>query len=254
MCSIFAKEIKIYLRKPLSFIFIAAFFMATAFIFINNVVIGSFSMEGIVGNTNIQDLFKQLPNFIWVLIPILSVGLIPDEKTNSTDRLLAASPISSCEIVIGKYLAALLVYVVGLISTLLFTIIMISHAKTEFMYVFNSYFAMLMYGSGILAMGLFFGAALKNSLAGAAATFGTMFFMNQITMLKMIENFSEETGEAASFLPAWLIKVVDFFAINDKYAAFFGSSVSPMGFVYFLSLTVVFLLLACITVEKRSCN
>ena len=232
--SICLKEVKSYFKKPTALIFIGIFFMSAAFRFVESLVMGS---------TDIQALFSQYAGYIWVLLPILSVSLIPDEISAGTDRLLFTSPGSCFEIVFGKFLASLIVFTVGLISTILFTLVFIIHAKPGFMLVLNTYFALFMYGSAILAIGLFFGSALKNTVAGLAASFGLIIFMNQITVLKMITEF-----------PQWLGKIVDFLSINDKYNAFFGTLVSPEAFVYFFSLTVIFLLLSALTVRKRSSN
>ena len=228
------KELKLYFRKPTAFIFFGVFFMSAAFRFIENML--NF-------NADIQSLFSQYSGFLWIVIPLLSVGLIPAEKCTKTDRLLATSPISSCGIVFGKYLASLIVFTIALLSTILFTIIFIIHAKPEFMIILNSYFALFMYGSAILSIGLFFGAVLKNTALGMLATTGFLVFTNQIPMLKMIENF-----------PVWLSKIVSFLAVNEKYNAFFGAQVSPEAFVYFLSLTVIFLISTVMAVENKKCN
>jgi len=228
------KELKLYFRKPTAFIFFGAFFLAAAFRFIESMLMQS---------SDIANLFSQYSGYLWIVIPVLSIGLIPDEKNTNTDRLLASSSVSACAVVLGKFLASLIIFTLGLISTLFFSVIFMVTSKPEFMIVLNSYFALFMYGSAILAMGLFFGAVVKNVYGGLMATFGLLVFMNQITMLKMIENF-----------PKWLEQIVNFFSINDKYHAFFQAQVSPEPFIYFLSLTVIFLLSAVISVECKKSN
>ena len=232
MINICMKELKLYFKKPLAYVFIGVFFMATAFRFVENMILG---------NPDIQNLFSQFAGFLWVLIPILSAGLFAYEKENGTDRFLFTAPISSFGIVFGKYLAALIVYVKALILTFLFTLVFIMHTKPDFMVVLNAYFAMFMYGSAVLAIGLFFGSVMKDRLASITLSIGLLIFMNQIAMLKLIEN-----------LPKWLDKTVDFFAISSKYSAFFGSSVTPEAFVYFLSLAAIFILATVIAVENKS--
>ena len=234
MVNIFIKELKLFIKKPLGLVFIGVFFLAASAVFVTNMLMGV---------TDIRNLFSQYSGFLWFLIPILSVGLLNYEKKNSTDRLLFTSPLSTLSIVLGKYLASLAIFLVAILTTFFFTPVFIAHSKPGFMLVLNSYFALFMYGSAILAMGLFFGSLLKSSAGGLLATSGLLIFSSQLGLLKSIEN-----------LPEWLGKIMDLFFINGKYNLFFEDLVSPEAFVYFLSLAVIFVFLSCITADKRSSN
>ena len=129
--TIFLKEMKIYLVTPIASVMGSMFLLLQGFIFASYARdISRKSIEMMnnfrQGGTPFIDLHLLLftPTLIWTLfillliVPVLTMRLLSEEKKLKTDELLLTSPITIGEIIIAKYLAALFIFSILLILTL----------------------------------------------------------------------------------------------------------------------------------------
>ena len=96
MGAIFRREVLSYFTSPIGYIFLAVFYAASAVIFSTN------SLN--TGTTSLDNFFAQLMIILIVLIPILTMRTMSEEKRNKTDQCLLTSPVSLMGIVAGKFL------------------------------------------------------------------------------------------------------------------------------------------------------
>ena len=121
--AIVKKELQSYFFSPVAYIVFSAFLL----------VLGYFFWVFIL-SSQIASLTPMLSNAAFVLLiasPVLTMRLISEEKKNKTIELLLTSPISPTEIIIGKYIASLLLYCILFLITLEFPFI-IYHYSPEF--------------------------------------------------------------------------------------------------------------------------
>ena len=111
MQAIYKRELKSYFTSMTGYVFIA-FFVAIIglFFYANNLI---------SGNPNFGFVLYNVSFLFMLLVPILTMRIMAEEKKQKTDQLLLTSPVAPGQIVFGKYLAVLSIYVIviAIIST-----------------------------------------------------------------------------------------------------------------------------------------
>ena len=124
MGAVFKREVNAYFNSLIGYIFLAAFFASSGILFgITSVTQNP--QDGLLYlTTDMSSMFSVLFIVLLVLIPILTMRTLSEDKRNKTDPLLLTSPISLTSLVMGKFLASLLIYVLGVGMTLVYAIVL----------------------------------------------------------------------------------------------------------------------------------
>jgi ABC-2 type transport system permease protein len=104
-------------------------------------------------------------------LPGLSMRLLAEDKKSGTAELLFTSPITTFEIVIGKYLGSLALYGLILLMTLPMPAFLVANAQPEVGALLAAYLGLFLYGAVILAAGLFASALTENQLIALVVTY-----------------------------------------------------------------------------------
>jgi ABC-2 type transport system permease protein len=110
------------------------------------------------------------------LTPMLTMRLFAEEKRQGTMELLGTCPITSLEIVLGKFLAALGVFGLMLLTSLLNFALVWYYAPTkpEWKPILTGSLALLLIGGCFIAVGTFVSTLTKNQIVASAVTFGAL--------------------------------------------------------------------------------
>src|SRR5512140_2289555 len=107
---IFRRETAAYFDSPIAYIFAIVFLVLTCGIFMNDFFL--------VSLVQMDSYFEFLPYVLIVFVPTLSMRLWAEDRKHNTYELLMTLPLTPLEIILGKYLAALFVFVVVLLGSL----------------------------------------------------------------------------------------------------------------------------------------
>jgi ABC-2 type transport system permease protein len=171
MLAIFRRELKAYFTSPIGFVFVGFFILiAGVFFAISNLLSGNPSYTGVLSNLTFIFLF---------LVPILTMRLISEETRQKTDQLLITSPIGITGIVIGKYFAAVGVFLLTLLITVIYPVIMsfFSLLGLAWWEILGGYLGFFLLGSAFIAVGLFFSSLTDNQLIAAVETFAALLLI-----------------------------------------------------------------------------
>ncbi|MGA2975718.1 MAG: ABC transporter permease [Spirochaetia bacterium] len=171
MLAVFRRELKAYFTSPIGFVFVGFFILiAGVFFAISNLLSGNPSFTGVLSNLTFIFLF---------LVPILTMRLLSEETRQKTDQLLITSPLSITGIVLGKYLAAVGVFVITLLITVLFPVIMSFYALLGLAWweILGGYIGFLLMGCAFISVGLFFSSLTDNQLIAAVETFAALLLI-----------------------------------------------------------------------------
>ena len=105
-----------------------------------------------------------------VIVPILTMRVIAEERKQKTDQLLYSLPISTTEVIMGKYLALLLVYLIPLCIISLYPLIFSRFGDVYLPTSYGSIFAFFLLGAALISIGLFISSLTDNQ--GFAAGIG----------------------------------------------------------------------------------
>ena len=106
-----------------------------------------------------------------MVVPALTMRVFSEEFASSTIELLATSPVSTAEIVIGKYLGALGVVGVMLLLTIQYPLGLLQWGKPDLGALAGGYLGLFLLSSALLAMGLWFSSLTRNQLVALMLTF-----------------------------------------------------------------------------------
>ncbi|GHU03930.1 hypothetical protein FACS1894147_08470 [Spirochaetia bacterium] len=163
MIAILKREFRSYFSSPMGFIYMGFFllFMGIFFAMIN-LMNGSAQFSGFLGNMLFIYLFA---------IPMLTMRLFSEERRQKTDQLLLTSPVSVAEIVLGKFLAAFLVFTLTLAVTILYAIVIAVFGELAVAETIGSYVGFLFLGASYISLGVFISAATEHQITAAMITF-----------------------------------------------------------------------------------
>ena len=168
MTAVFKHELRAYLHSFVTYLFCAFLLIFTG--------IGAmlYNIQSAVAN------FEYVLQFICivtvVILPILTMRIISDEKKQRTDKLLYSLPISTSDIVLGKYLAVLLVFLVPMLIIAVYPLIFKQFGDV---YLLTSYGAMLAFflmGAAMIAIGMFISSLTENQGIAAGITIPILLF------------------------------------------------------------------------------
>jgi ABC-2 type transport system permease protein len=116
--------------------------------------------------------------FIYLFaIPLLTMRLFSEEKRQKTDQLLLTSPVSIPGIVLGKFFAAFSIYLMTLLVTLMYVIVIVIFGDLAVWETIGSYVGFIFLGASYICVGVFISAGTENQLTAALVTFFSLMMI-----------------------------------------------------------------------------
>lgn len=242
MTAIYKREVKSYLTSMIGYVFI--FFI----LLLEGIYFTAYNLQGaypIFGST-----LSAIAFIFLILIPILTMKSIAEERKQKTDQLLLTAPVSVGEVVVGKYLALITVYMIPMAIISLYPLIMMKYGTVSVPMTYTAILGFVLLGLAQIAMGVFFSSITENPVIAAVITFIALFLCY---MMEGIISLIPGTVMASAF-GGIIEKVLNMFNIVSHFDNFTGGILDLQGVVYYLSVIVVFLFLSVQTITKRRWN
>src|SRR5690606_25355348 len=112
-----------------------------------------------------------------IVVPILTMRLLSEESRQKTDQLLLTSPLSVTGMVLGKYFAAVGVFLITLLITCIYPIILSFFGTIAVWEIVGGYVGFFLLGSAFIAVGLFVSSMTDNQVIAAVVTFSALLFL-----------------------------------------------------------------------------
>ena len=234
---VFRRELAEYVRSALGYVVVAAVLLLAGLLFYAQ-ALGPAAGERLSGEVLAQ-FFYTMSGLVAIAAVVLSIRLIAEERQAGTLVLLNTSPVREWEVVLGKFLSALVF--LGAITMVSFylPLLVIVHGKVSLGQVFVGYLGLLLIGSACLAIGLFATSLTRHQLVAAvvgSALTGTMFLFWQLSLV----------------LDPPLSRIFAGLAIHARHFQGFQVGILHVrDVVYYLAVTYFFLLLAIKTMEVK---
>lgn len=130
-----------------------------------------------------------------VIIPVLTMRSIAEEKRQKTDQLLYSLPLKTSDIVMGKYIAMLTMYLAPLLIVAIYPLIFAQYGEVYLLTAYGSLFAFFMLGAALIAVGMFISSLTDNQ--GFAAGISIALFLFNYFSVTLAENISSTSFGAA---------------------------------------------------------
>ena len=194
---IWRKELRSYFVSPIAYLLLTMFAAVSAFffwIFLRGFVEYGMEMqmrgEMFPMNINEQVIRPLLSNASVIglfFIPMITMRLFAEEKRTGTIELLATSPVSDAEIIIGKWLAAMTLYACMLLFTALNFAFLFKYGNPDWKPLAIGYLGLLLQAGGLLAIGTFISTLTRNQIVAGGATFGVCLLLWVISSVSDFE-------------------------------------------------------------------
>jgi len=190
MWSIVKKEIRSYFSSPVAYVVLFAFTLIFGWMFYNLIMwFNSQAMQMAqnpyyaqqinINQRVFSPLFGNMSLILVFLAPLMTMRLLAEEKKSGTDELLYTSPITVGQIVLGKYLAALILLAVMLGLTALLSVFVFAWGNPELAPWLTGYLGLFLMGSACIGIGLFYSSLTENQIVAGILTLLTLllFFL-----------------------------------------------------------------------------
>ncbi|MCM1122407.1 MAG: Gldg family protein [Eubacterium sp.] len=230
MKAIYKKEMRSFFYAPAGYVCVAAIVALYGFFYYQVMMTGS--------SAYVTAVNSMLFSFGMMLIPILTMRSMAEEKKNRTDQALLTAPVEGASIVIGKFLACFSVFTFASLLGLLPAVAMSTFATPPWGLIAGNFVGTLCYGAAMTAIGVFLSSLTANQMIAAVSTFAAAMFLM----------YMDAVATAVSIdLLAELVRAVSFYA---RYAELTRGMFSIPSIVYFVGVTVFFLYLTMVRMES----
>ena len=220
MIAVFKHELRLFFHSLMAYVF-GAFLLV--FIGIGAML---YNLQAAVSNFEYVLSFSSLV-FV-VIVPILTMRMLAEEKKQKTDQLIYSLPITTTQVILGKYFSLLVVFLIPMLLISVYPLIFAQYGDVYLLTAYASLFAFFMMGAALLAVGLFISSLTENQ--GFAAGLGIAFILFNYFSVQLSESVSATSGGsmiALLVLIPLLGVVIHFVTRNDTLAM--GVSAVLMG-------------------------
>ena len=229
--AVFLKEIRTLIRSPLLYVLGAVFLGLSGYLFYTDVLYFDLLNQDKVGLTQglWQRFFEDLRLCVLVVTPVLAARLFTEERRLGTMELLLTYPVTEVEVVGGKFLSLLALFVPLLAVTVLYPLALARAWPVAPWPLVATYLGTALLSIMCLSCGMFCSALATQQSSAALGAFGVLFLFWFLTW-----------NEAAS--GPVLLAVLRRLSLFDRFYDFTRGTVQSRDVVYFLVVTVLFLL------------
>jgi ABC-2 type transport system permease protein len=154
-----------------------------------------------------------------VIVPVLTMRVIAEEKKQRTDQLLYSLPLTTTQVIVGKYLALLVVYILPLCIVSFYPLIFAQFGDVYLLTAYGSIVAFFLLGAALIAVGVFISSLTDNQ--GFAAGIGIaliLFNYYSVSLAEYISSSSKGTMIALWVIGILLGVVIHLLTKNDNLA------------------------------------
>ena len=243
------RDLGSFFNSPIFYVITTVFLIIYSYIFVN--ILSFFSMQsmqsgqlqqmGIALNVNemvIEPSFQNMAVVLLLIIPIVTMRSFAEEKKSKTFRLLLSSPVHLKEIILGKFLACMIVVTL---------MVLISSYSIGFLFmigepdvgpVLTGYLGILLTAGCYVSVGIFASSLTENQIVAAVVTFGFSLFMWVIGWGAQTANST--TGQ-----------VLEYLSIIEHMDRFLKGMIETSDLAYYLSFIIFGLFLCYRTLDSN---
>lgn len=177
LLALFNKELNSYFVSPMAYIFTMIF-----------LIIAGYFFWVILLDTRqaaMRDTFSVIGSVLLFVTPMLTMRLLAEERKAGTIELLYTSPLSSAQIVVGKFMAAWTIYTIMFAFTLSYPVILFALGRPEVMPLITGYGGLILMAGCYTAVGLFASSLTENQLIAGIISFALLLAFLVIDWLKI---------------------------------------------------------------------
>ena len=240
MLALFRKELTLFFSSLIGYIAIGLFLIANGlFIW----VLPEFSVLE-YGYASLDQLFSLAPFIFLILIPAITMRSFAEERKAGTIEILSTKPLTDMDIVMGKYLAGLVLVVFSILPTLLYVYsvesLTMSGASIDWGGTWGSYIGLILLGGAYLAIGIFASAVTDNQIV--AFVLGLFLCFTFYQLIDFLRDFD---------FGGLVDQIMEGISIQSHYRSLSRGVIDTRDVIYFLSFITAFLYATKTLIQSR---
>lgn len=242
MLAIYKRELRAYFKSPIGYIFIGLCVLVAAIFFtVINLAVGYTDMSAFFSNVSVVYI---------IVIPILTMRSLAEERKNRTDQLLMTAPVQTSQIVMGKFFAAVTVLLITCVVMLIFPLILRIYGNVALGEICIGYLGLFLLGTLFVSIGIFMSSLTENQVVAAVSTGAVLLLLWFMSAFSGQIASAFTTGFMAK-LASMIANLLNFFAVTTRFQDFTMGVLNFVPIFYFVSIAFLFVFLSSRVVERR---
>ncbi|NSW90027.1 MAG: ABC transporter permease [Firmicutes bacterium] len=229
MQAVFWKEVKSYFYSPVAYVLIGMFILISSIIFWPNLI-------GMYGEFNGN--LASMGYILIFIVPILTMRILAEDRKNGTEVILLTSPVNLMGIVLGKYFAAVFVFLVMVLISFIYPIILFAFGASLTPPLVGGYVGFILLGASFISVGVFASALTENQVIAAIISFVGLLIM------WIADGIGGMVG-------GFIAKILYWFSLLSRYEDFNRGVLNLSSIIYYLSFISVFMFITIMVIERR---
>lgn len=231
MFAIYRREMQSYFYTSAAYVFLGVFLsLGSIFFGVTNLAARS---------SNLLALLAEL-SYLWMLLsPLLTMRLIAGERQRNTEQMLLASPCSMSGIIMGKYLAACSVLLIGVFCSLMYPCVVAVYGRLYIEETAVGYLGLILQGCAFIALDLFVSCFAKTQVTAVVLGIGVNLLVWMSDVL------------ASAVTTRQISQALNFISLYQRFAPFVRGQLSLSNGMFYLLFIAVMIFLSVRALDAR---
>lgn len=244
MLTLGRRELSAYFYSPMAYVITFLFLLMVGGIFLWGVRIPFLKIDikpvFVTGaESTLRPLFDVLAYGLVVVVPLLTMRLVAEELNSGTIETLMTAPITDTEVIVGKFLGAMVLYLFLLAATGMFLLLVVIFGRPDWGVVGMGYLGMVLLGAAYVSVGLFASTLTRHQLVAGLIGIGILVLL------------TAGMYHLATRVPPQYAQAVGRINMITNFSDFSKGIFDTRSVVYFLTVTAFFLFLSVKILESR---
>lgn len=248
--TIAGREIRSYFVSPIAYVVLTGYLLLAGWFFFNllarfNMLLTIYSAQQnpeVLQRLNLNEfviapLLHNLSVVLVILVPVITMRTLAEEKKTGTYELLLTSPLRISEIVLGKFLGAMLFVGLMVLLTGIYPLILMLYGNPEIGVVLSGYLGLFLLATSFVAVGILTSSFTENQIIAAVTC------LVSLLLLYIISWPADDAGETIGGLLRYV-------SLTEHFAQFVKGVIDSKDLVYFASVIGLALFLTHRSVES----
>jgi ABC-2 type transport system permease protein len=224
------REIKTYFNSPVAYIVVTVFMLIAGYLY--------WSQLFLEKQAELRYYFTLTPLIFTFIIPAITMRLIAEEKGSGTLEMLITMPVRDWEVVLGKFLAgmAMLAAVIGM--TVFYAVTLSLLGPLDRGPALTGYLGLLLMGGAYISIGVMASSLTRNQIVAFILAFAISFALFIF-------------GQVNQYAPEWIAPVLAFLSMGNHFESLSRGVIDSRDVIYYVSVMVVSLVIATVSLESR---
>ncbi|MBS4028072.1 MAG: ABC transporter permease subunit [Ignavibacteriales bacterium] len=227
---IFFRELRSLFDSPVAYIVSVVFLGLLGWFFTSSLFLANVA--------SLRTVFEMTPFFLLFFGPAMTMRLLSEEKKGGTLELLVTKPIMEYEIVVGKFLAAWMLFFATLLPTLVYFLTISFLGKIDMGPIIGGYIGLMLVGGVFLSLGVLGSSITENQIIAFIVSFLIVFVLFILDKILV-------------YFPGDIATILEYLGVDYHFSNIARGVIDTRDLVYYFSMMGLALLVGTVMLEKR---